>query len=102
MFEEPWQAHVFALVLALHEQGAFTWAEWAQTLSAEIGQAGPAPSDGYYGCWLSAAETLVTRKEMADQAELLARKAAWAEAFRTTPHGRPVELQPLQHAGPSA
>jgi len=33
VFAEPWQAQAFALALQLHEQGAFTWTEWAAALS---------------------------------------------------------------------
>jgi glycogen debranching enzyme len=29
---------------------------------------------------------------LADSASLLSWKDAWAEAYRTTPHGKPVEL----------
>ena len=39
----------------------------------------------------AALEGLVTPKGLADSAALLARKQAWAEAYRRTPHGRPVE-----------
>jgi len=31
-------------------------------------------------------------KGIADPAALSARKEAWAEAYRRTPHGKPVEL----------
>src|SRR5205085_257896 len=31
-------------------------------------------------------------KGLADPAALITRKEAWTEAYRTTPHGRPVEL----------
>jgi len=30
---------------------------------------------------------------LADPAALFARKEAWAEAYRRTPHGKPVELE---------
>ena len=33
VFAEPWQAQAFALTLSLHEQGLFTWPEWAATWS---------------------------------------------------------------------
>jgi len=36
VFAEPWQAQAFALTLKLHENGAFTWTEWAEALSAEL------------------------------------------------------------------
>ena len=35
-FDAPWQAQAFALVVALHERGVFTWAEWAETLGAAV------------------------------------------------------------------
>ena len=52
------------------------------------------PDDGtcYYHYWLVALERLVTAKGLFDSAELLARKEAWADAYRHTPHGKPVEL----------
>jgi hypothetical protein len=47
----------------------------------------------YYQCWLTALERLVVAKGLADPASLLAQKQAWAEAYRSTPHGMPVELR---------
>jgi hypothetical protein len=35
----------------------------------------------------------VVAKRLSDPATLLARKEAWAEAYRHTPHGKPVELE---------
>ena len=29
VFTAPWQAQAFAMTLALHERGVFTWPEWA-------------------------------------------------------------------------
>ena len=53
------------------------------------------PDDGsrYYHCWLTALERLVIEKRLSDPASLLAQKQAWAEAYRHTPHGKPVELE---------
>ena len=92
VFAEPWQAQAFTLALKLHEAGAFTWSEWAQALAAEL--AGDPDDDGsrYYAHWVAALEQLVTRRELAGVAELAQRKADWAHAYETTPHGRPVEL----------
>jgi len=42
---------------------------------------------------------LVTAKGLADSAGLLARKEAWAEAYRRTPHGKPVELTAESNGG---
>ncbi|WP_372786175.1 nitrile hydratase accessory protein [Phenylobacterium sp.] len=94
VFAEPWQAQAFALALQLHAQGAYTWTEWAQALSERLMAAGP-DDDGsrYYDYWLAALEDLATAKALAGAAELAARKEAWADAYRHTPHGRPVELK---------
>jgi hypothetical protein len=53
------------------------------------------PDDGsrYYHHWLAALERLVVTKGLSDPAALLARKEAWADAYRHTPHGSPVELE---------
>jgi nitrile hydratase accessory protein len=92
VFAEPWQAQAFALTVSLHEAGAFSWTEWAEALSAEL-KADP-DDDGsrYYEHWLAALERLATARGLADAGALAARKAAWTEAYRRTPHGRPVEL----------
>ena len=42
VFAEPWQAEAFALVVALHERGLFSWAEWAEALSREVKKPGAA------------------------------------------------------------
>ncbi len=98
VFAEPWQAQAFALAVKLSEQGRFTWKEWASALADELAAAAArgAPDDGsqYYHHWVAALERLVTAKGLTDSAALLARKKAWAEAYRHTPHGKPVVLRP--------
>jgi hypothetical protein len=42
-------------------------------------------------------ERLVTAKGLTDRAALLERKQAWADAYRHTPHGKPVELGAGSH-----
>jgi nitrile hydratase accessory protein len=98
VFAEPWQAQAFAMTVRLHQQGYFTWNEWASALADELKAAagrGEPDNDGskYYHHWLSALERLVTEKGLTDRAALLERKDAWAEAYRHTPHGKPVELK---------
>jgi nitrile hydratase accessory protein len=98
VFAEPWQAQAFALAVKLSEQGHFTWKEWAAALAAELRSAADRsePDDGshYYEHWLAALERLVTAKGLSSSTALLARKEAWADAYRHTPHGKPVELLP--------
>ena len=101
VFAEPWQAQAFALAVKLSEQGHFTWKEWATSLASELNTAATRgePDDGshYYEHWLAALEHLVAAKGLADSATLLARKEAWADAYRSTPHGMPVKLATNSH-----
>jgi nitrile hydratase accessory protein len=103
VFAEPWQAQAFALAVKLSEQGHFTWKEWAAGLAEELQAAARRgePDDGsrYYEHWLAALERLVTAKGLTDQNALLRRREAWAEAYRATPHGAPVELAPRRPEG---
>lgn len=96
VFAEPWQAQAFALAVRLSAQGHFTWKEWAATLAEELKAAADRgePDDGshYYHHWLAALERLVTAKRLSDPTAMLERKEAWAEAYRRTPHGKPIEL----------
>ncbi len=96
VFREPWEAQAFALAVKLSEQGHFTWKEWAAALAGELKAAADRgePDDGshYYEHWLATLERLVTAKGLTDPAALLERKEAWADAYRHTPHGKPIEL----------
>lgn len=96
VFDEPWQAQAFALAVRLSAQGHFTWKEWAAALADELKAAADRgePDDGshYYQHWLAALERLVIAKHLSDPAAMLTRKEAWAEAYRRSPHGKPVEL----------
>jgi nitrile hydratase accessory protein len=96
VFAEPWQAQAFGLAVRLSAEGYFTWKEWAAALAEELKAAADRgdPDDGsrYYEHWLAALERLVTSKGLTDAASLAARKEAWADAYRHTPHGKPVVL----------
>jgi nitrile hydratase accessory protein len=96
VFAEPWQAQAFALAVKLSESGHFTWKEWAAALADELkaAEARGEPDDGthYYEHWVATLERLVTAKGLTNQSALRERKDAWADAYRHTPHGKPVEL----------
>lgn len=98
VFREPWEAQAFAMTLALHERGLFTWPEWAAALSREIkrAQAAGDPDTGetYYAHWLAALEQLVQEKGVASAETLHRTKHAWEHACDRTPHGQPIELKP--------
>ena len=97
VFAEPWQAQAFALAVELSGRGYFTWKEWSAALAEELANAASRGErdDGsrYYDHWLAALERLVTAKGLMDPVALAARKEAWADAYRHTPHGKPVELK---------
>jgi nitrile hydratase accessory protein len=96
VFRAPWEAQAFAMTLALHARGVFTWREWAGALAAELAGAvarGVA-DDGtrYYEHWLAALEKLVAGKNVIVGHELEQRVEDWDAAARATPHGKPIEL----------
>jgi len=96
VFAEPWQAQAFAMAVQLHASGAFSWNDWAEALSAELkaAEARGEADDGfrYYERWLAALERLAGARGLVSADDLARRTADWAEAYRRTPHGRPVEL----------
>jgi nitrile hydratase accessory protein len=97
MFREPWEAQAFAMTLALHQCGLFSWPEWAQALAAQIAAA-PAAGDAdlgdtYYRHWLAALEALAAAKGASSGEELMRYQRAWDRAADRTPHGQPIELQ---------
>lgn len=106
VFREPWEAHAFAIVVRLHEQGVFTWPQWAAALADEIAAAQEAgdPDTGatYYHHWLAALERLVAETGAASAADQERAREAWRRAAERTPHGRPIELQPSDFVAPPA
>ena len=96
VFNEPWEAQAFSLVIALHQQGLFSWDEWASMLSAEIrhaqSQGDPDLGNSYYQHWLCALEKISVLKEFFSYSEMTGRKNQWISAYQHTPHGRPIEL----------
>jgi nitrile hydratase accessory protein len=102
VFREPWEAQAFAMALALHERGLFSWSEWAATLSAEIKRAqaagDPDTGDTYYRHWLAALERLIAEKGVTTTETLHRYRDAWDHAADRTPHGTPIELRPEDFA----
>jgi nitrile hydratase accessory protein len=102
VFREPWEARAFAMAVALHARGLFTWAEWAAALAEQIrcAQAGGDPDTGetYYLHWLTTLETLVAAKQVTTADTLDRYRDAWDHAADRTPHGQPIELTPADFA----
>jgi nitrile hydratase accessory protein len=103
VFREPWEAQAFAMALALHARGLFSWNEWAATLADEIRRAqasGDADTgETYYRHWLATLERLVAEKGVVSSETLDVYRNAWDHAADRTPHGSPIELQPQDFAG---
>ncbi len=97
VFREPWEAQAFAMALALHGRGLFTWNEWAVALAEEIrrAQQGGDPDTGetYYRHWLATLERLIAEKGVTTSDTLLRYRNAWDHAADRTPHGSPIELK---------
>ncbi len=98
VFREPWEAQAFAIAVALHERGVFTWTEWAAVLGEEIKRAqavgDPDTGETYYRHWLATLETLVAAKRVTTSDALHRYRDAWDHAADRTPHGAPIELTP--------
>ncbi len=74
VFEEPWQAQAFAVVVQLNEAGLITWKEWAQCLGGVIREAESRGEHDtgkrYYEHWLTALERFARDKNLAQSDEL--------------------------------
>jgi nitrile hydratase accessory protein len=98
VFREPWEAQAFAMALALHARGLFTWPEWAASLADEIKRAqgfgDPDSGETYYRHWLANLEKLISAKGVATRDTLQRYRDAWDHAADRTPHGQAIELKP--------
>src|SRR3954453_12474232 len=69
VFLEPWEAQAFAMALALHERGLFSWAEWGAALAAQNkraeGAGDPETGETSHPHWLATMEHLVAAKGVA-------------------------------------
>ena len=91
VFASPWEAQIFALVVGLHQQGCFSWPEWAECLSAEIA-ALHTKGDSYYRLWVTVLERILTGKSIVCSDDIQNRATKWRKAYLNTPHGMPVLL----------
>jgi nitrile hydratase len=117
VFEQPWQAHAFAIVMTLYHDGHYTWPDWDDYLGHEIQSPDhfsgappeltppePAETDranynrflaaceadggNYYHHWLAGLEKMLDVKGMVGRAELAARIAAIAGVEAAGPRFR--------------
>jgi nitrile hydratase accessory protein len=96
IFDAPWQAQAFAVVVGLSKTGYFSWDDWVRVFSREIARspsrAGESENDAYYRQWLDALEEIVVKKRLLAPGDAQERVSAWRVAYVNTPHGQPVEL----------
>lgn len=96
VFDKPWQAQAFSLLLHLHQTGLFPWKDWVQTFSDEIkaspAQPGESINDAYYRQWIAAMESMVTALGLTAFEDITRRTEEWQQAYVNTPHGQPVTL----------
>lgn len=78
VFSEPWQARIFAIAVALSQQGYFSFEEFRPHLIARIN--GPEASSEYYFNWMAALEDLLAEKHLLADREIRAAMAELAAA----------------------
>ena len=95
VFQAPWEARVFSMTLALHQQGLFTWTEWTNCLGDAISTANRKGDAGqgntYYQHWLDALEIMLVEKQLSTPQELKTTRQKWELAAQATPHGQPID-----------
>lgn len=96
VFQHPWHAQVFAVTVALNEDGRFSWPDWARRFSETLYRHGLSRTldggDDYFIAWLETLEILMVEQDMAAPREIQSVSEEWKEAFSSTPHGMPVRL----------
>jgi nitrile hydratase accessory protein len=94
-FDEPWQAQLFALTVALNEAGHFSWSEWAARFGPRVQEV---EASLYWQVWSEALVDLLDERGLAGSSEVRTVTERWQAAARATPHAR--ENQSLvQHPG---
>ena len=89
-FDEPWQAQLFALTVAMNEAGHFTWSEWADAFGPKVQHA---PESDYWDLWIEAFSALLEKRDMAQAEEISALARLWQASARATPHGQSIVLK---------
>jgi len=88
-FEEPWQAQLFALTLAMNEAGHFSWSEWAAVFGPRVQKAS---AERYWSIWAEALVVLLEKRGVTTREGVEALREKWQIAAEHTPHGEPIVL----------
>ena len=97
VFAEAWQAEALAIADTLVQNGLFSATAWSTALGEALQQAEASGAsddqETYYGCVLSALESLIATHSAIDEQALSGMRRNWEEAYLSTPHGQPVKLK---------
>ena len=85
-FDEPWQAQVFALAVALNRRGLFDWGQWVRAVAVQ-------PKGAAYADWIAALEEILIDRGLASADGLHRLAHDWQASAEATPHGQPIELR---------
>ena len=103
-FDTPWQIRVFALAVAAHQNGHYTWQEFQQALIAAIAnweQAHRSEPWRYYDRWLEALETVLARTATLTPAQVDQRTHTVLTTPRDASHQRarrePIAVDPARN-----
>jgi nitrile hydratase accessory protein len=99
VFQAPWEARVFAMVVGLHKQGRFDWSEWVEHLVHEIDAARDAGAfdTPYYELWVRACERLLSGKSLMSSVALEAKIVALSVPMDDHAHEHGDEHEHHQH-----
>lgn len=124
-FAEPWAARAFAIVVEMHDKHHYTWPEWVDYFSAELGPPAHYPlpegvdersveiaaskltgdadsiDTEYSGYWLAACEKLMAAKGIVTKEELDDRTAALAVAESPGPRFAPGDRIVVRKVDPA-
>lgn len=102
-FDTAWQIRAFALAVAAHQNGRYTWQEFQQALIAAIRSWEQAENRGpwrYYDRWLEALETVLVRTGALTPAQVDDRTHTVLTTPRDASHQRahrePVTVDPAR------
>ena len=101
VFAAPWEAKAFAMVVALHQRGLFPWRAFHEALADEVARDArrPQPESGstsiYYVQWMAAAEVVLSRLGIVDDAVIERRAAAIRVELDAGDHDHAASTDPI-------
>ena len=88
-FDEPWQAQLFALTVALNEAGHVSWPDWAARFGPRVQTAA---ASAYWQVWSETLVGLLEELQIAETEDIRRLARQWQAAAAATPHGQPIAL----------